>query len=123
MLLNDRIRELRLLKRMRSTELAQIAGVSLAEISLLEKKLRMPKIDTLQKIAFALEVSSSYLLGEEDADLPIVAAASRQSLKLFLRDHSVSDHDREYLWRVCGLDSAPGTIKDWACLLSNISVR
>lgn len=100
-----------------------MASVSLGEISLLEKKLRVPKIDTLQKIASALEVSTSFLLSEEDSELSVPAALARQSLKLFLRDNPVIDAETEYLWRVCALDSAPQTTKAWKDLLSNIGVR
>jgi transcriptional regulator with XRE-family HTH domain len=122
-LLNERIRGVRLHRRLKSKELARLANVSQGEISLLEKKLRVPKIDTLQKIASALEVSSSFLLGEEDSELPIPAALARQSLRLFLRDNSVIDAETEYLWRVCALDSAPQTRQTWKDLLANISVR
>lgn len=123
MLLNQRVREIRLHRRLTSTELANAAAVSLSEISLLEKKLRMPRVDTLQKVAAALEVTTSFLLGEEDSELEIPAALARQSLKLFLRDTHVPDTDREYLHRVCALDSAPQTRSGWTNLLDNIRVR
>jgi transcriptional regulator with XRE-family HTH domain len=123
MLLNDRMRRIRIHRKLTSTELAHLAGLSLAEISLLEKKMRMPKIDTLQRLAAALEVTSSFLLGEEDSDLAIPAALAKQSLKLFLRDTQVANSDTEYLERVCKLDSAPQTKRGWSDLLSNVSAR
>jgi transcriptional regulator with XRE-family HTH domain len=122
MILNDKIHQVRLYRGLSSTELAEMANLSLAEISLIEKQMRMPKVDTLQKIAAALEVTSSFLLGEEDAELPISVALAKQSLKLFLRDTRLSNSQRDYLERVCRIDSAPQTKRGWGDLLSNVAV-
>jgi len=123
MLLNERIKEIRVHRKLKSKELATCAGLSYAAISLLEKKMRTPRVDTLQKIAAAFEVSTSFLLGEEDSDVPIPTALSKQSLRLFLKQHVLSDIETEWLLRVSGLDSAPQSTKGWKDLLSNLTVR
>jgi len=123
MLLNQRIRAVRIHRKLKGKELAALANISAGEISLLEQRMRTPQIDTLQKVAAALEVTTSFLLGEEDSDLPLRVGLARQSLKLFLRDNHVVDAEVEYLQRVCRLDSAPDTIMGWGHLLANLSVR
>ena len=85
--------------------------------------MRMPKVDTLQKLAAALEVTSSFLLGEEDSDVDIPEGLARQSLKLFLRDNALTRPEIDWLRRVSGLNSAPQCIRGWRDLLSNFSVR
>ena len=82
---NERIKQIRSHRRLTSGELAAKAGVSKAEISLIERQMRSPKTDTLQKVAAALEVSTSYLLSELNADLPLEEALARESLQIYLR--------------------------------------
>ena len=83
---NERIKQIRSHRRLTSGELAAKAGVSKAEISLIERQMRSPKTDTLQKVAAALEVSTSYLLSELNADLPLEEALARESLQIYLRE-------------------------------------
>ena len=56
-------------------------GIALRGVATLEAKHRQCRTDTLQKIAAALEVSVSFLLGEEDDDLELPVALRRQALK------------------------------------------
>jgi len=121
MLVNQRIKEIRKYRRLEGRELAQRAGLSPSEVSHIERKMRNPKTDTLQRIAAALEVSTGYLLGEEDADLPLSRALARQSLKVFLRHNKVAPQEEVYVSRICALDSAPETIKGWKDLLANVA--
>ena len=123
MLVNQRVREIRLYRRFEGRELAKSAGVSPAAVSLIEseRKLRTPRIDTLQKIARALDVTVGFLLGEEDVGIPIQRALSRQSLKVFLQHNLVTPDQVVYLNRVCAGDSAPDTVKGWNDLLSNLA--
>ncbi len=98
-----------------------MAGLSAAEISHIERNLRTPKTDTLQKIAAALDVTTSFLLGEdEDANLPMAGGLARQSAKVFLLRNPVSPQAREYVARILVLDSAPQTVRGWRDLLKNI---
>jgi transcriptional regulator with XRE-family HTH domain len=123
MLVNQRVRDIRRYRRLEGRELAKAAGVSPAAISLLEsqRKLRTPRVDTLQKIARALDVTVGFLLGEEDVDVPQSRALSRQSLKVFLQHNEVTPEQGAYLSRVCAGDSAPDSVKGWKDLLTNVS--
>lgn len=121
MIANVRIKNIREYRRLRSKELARMAGISPAALSLIEKKQRLPRIDTFQRIAAALEVSTSYLLGEEDAESALPRALASQSLKILLREADLSQEEQNYLGRVLGLDSAPQTVKGWRDLLTNVA--
>src|SRR6266699_4274124 len=83
---NQRVKAVRVYRKLKSKELARKANVSPSEISLIESKMRMPSIDILQRIAAALEVSTSFLLGEIHADLPLGEALARESFHIFARD-------------------------------------
>jgi transcriptional regulator with XRE-family HTH domain len=123
MLVNQRVKEIRRYRRLEGRELAKAARVSPAAISLIEspRKPRTPRVDTLQKIASALEVTVGFLLGEEDVNIPLSRALSRQSLKVFLQHNEVTPEQVAYLRRVCAGDSAPDSVKGWKDLLTNVS--
>src|SRR5258708_2241700 len=93
MIVNERIKQVRIQRKLTSKELALKAGVSAPEISLLERQMRRPKTETLQRIAAALEVSSSYLLSEINADLPVEEGLAKESLQMFLRDTKVDSKE------------------------------
>lgn len=99
-----------------------MARISPAELSLIERKLRLPGVDIIQKIAASLEVSTSYLLGEEDSEVALPQALARQALKIFLRDSEVSQRNRRYLERISRLSSAPQTVRGWRDLLCNVAI-
>ena len=121
MLVNQRIKEIREYRRLESRKLAEKAGLSAAEISHIERNLRTPKMDTLQKIGAALDVTIGFLVGEdEDADLPLPRALACQSSKVFLRQTTVSSEVAAYIRRVRNRDSAPQTLRGWGDLVKNI---
>jgi transcriptional regulator with XRE-family HTH domain len=119
---NERIKQIRLYRRLTSAELAAKAGVSPAEISLIERQMRRPKTDTLQKIAAALEVSTSYLLSELNADLPLEEALAKEALQIFLRDARLVPEERILLGEISGKPSAPQDVKGWHHLVANLSI-
>lgn len=121
MLVNQRIKEIRQYRRFESRQLARLAGLSTGEISHIEGNLRTPKIDTLQKLAAALDVTSGFLIGEdEDATLPLPQALARQSLKVFLLRNEISKEQRTYVESIRTRDSAPQTTRGWYDLLRNV---
>lgn len=119
MIVSERIQAIRRYRRFQSKELADLAGVSPAEITLIEQRQRKPQLDTLQRLAAALDVSVGFLIGEEDDDCPLLAALSRQSLKVFLRRNQVSADDRKNLQSIVHLASAPKSEQEWKDFLSN----
>jgi len=121
MLVNQRIKQLRVYRRLEGRALASVAGLSAGEISHIERNLRTPKTDTLQKIARALDVTIGFLLGEdEDVNLPLPQALARQSLKVFLLHSKISPEERAYVGRIQVRDSAPQTVRGWSDLLRNL---
>ena len=86
MTVNETVRAIRLHKKWGTKELARRAGLSPAAISRLENGPRMPRVDTVQKIASAYDVSTSFLLGEEGTDIDLPRALARESLRLYARD-------------------------------------
>ena len=65
----DRIRECRELMRLSKTQLAEKTGLTVSAISQFESGERDPNLDSLNKLADALEVSVDYLIGREDEKL------------------------------------------------------
>jgi transcriptional regulator with XRE-family HTH domain len=117
---NERIRQIRLYRRLTSAELAREAGVSPAEISLVERQMRRPKTETLQRIAAALEVSTSYLLSEVNADLPPGEALAKESLQIFLRDAKPGGQEARFLRELSEEPSAPQDVRGWQHLVANL---
>ena len=122
MTVNERVKRVRKYRRLSSTQLARSAGVSVAEISLIERQMRGPKTETLQKIAAALEVSTSYLLSEINADSPIEEALAKESLQIFLRDGKLPPQEKKLLRDIAEERSAPVDVKGWRDFIANLSV-
>jgi len=118
---NERIIQIRRHRRLSSRELAANADVSASEISLIERQMRRPKTETLQRIAAALEVSTSYLLSELNADLPITEALAKESFQIFLRDAQLSPEEAKLLREVSEEPSAPDNVSGWQHLAANLS--
>lgn len=62
--LGKNIATLRKAKNLKSSELASMAGVKQPYISAIENGKKIPSLDVLQRIAKALDVTTSELLGE-----------------------------------------------------------
>src|SRR5882762_2180942 len=107
MLVNQRVKAIRLHRRLESRELARLAGLSAGEISHIERKMRTPKIDTAEKIAGALDVTIGFLLGQdEDTNLPLPQALVRQSVKVLLLRSELSSAEKAYVERIRVRESA-----------------
>lgn len=122
MIVNERVRKVRLYKKLGTQELARLADVSPAAISKLETQARMPRLDTLQKLARAMDISVSFLVGETRLDEDIHVALAQESLEVYLRDEDVSSEERKALARISYRPSAPITANDWANLRANIAI-
>src|SRR5262245_58391986 len=122
-LIGERIKALREYRRLNSTELSTTSTVHLGTISAIERRpARVPDVDTLQKIAPALQVSVGFLLGEEDADIPFPQNLGPQALRIFLRDHGkeISDNDRERMTWISRLPTSPKSVEEWQAFLTNV---
>lgn len=63
--LGDRIRQFRTERQLSQLDLANLVGVRQSAISAFETGEKMPRVDTLQRIASALEVSTAVLLDSD----------------------------------------------------------
>lgn len=67
--LGQRIRELRTQRHMSQEELSFKAGISPAHLGQIERALKNPTVDTLAKIAAALDIPISYLFTMDTASV------------------------------------------------------
>lgn len=65
-LFKERLKELRIAKKLSQTELAKVLNVSQRSISSWETGFRQPDFETLERLANYFEVTTDYLLGLED---------------------------------------------------------
>lgn len=66
MLLNQRIREVRLARNMSQVELAAKLGVTKQSVSNWENDNILPSVEMLEKLSITLSVSADYLLGLDE---------------------------------------------------------
>jgi HTH-type transcriptional regulator, cell division transcriptional repressor len=66
----ERIRRLREKKNWTQDKLAAASGISQRRISEYERDVRVPLLESIRKIATALETTEAYLLGETNDSLP-----------------------------------------------------
>lgn len=66
MILNERIRQLRIINRLTAKEFGDIFNISHSSVSLYESGKRTPNIDLVIRIAKYFNVSTDYLLGITD---------------------------------------------------------
>lgn len=123
LLIGERLKSVREFRKLKGIELSAASGVSFPAISQIEGHKRPnPAPDTLQKLAGALDISVDFLLGLEDADLPLEHALARQSFRVFLRQRGerLAVDDEERMRRISLLRSAPKTVQQWEDFLANI---
>lgn len=63
MQISQRVKELRKQRGFTQDDLSEKSGVSISTIKKLETEGRQPKLETIDKLAFALGVDNAYLLG------------------------------------------------------------
>jgi len=87
-MLEERLRKARQAQGWTQSQLAAKLNVSDATISRYEKGVRYPDIETLKRLAFVLETSVDYLVGEKpdpDEKLPPEARRYLEEFRSFLR--------------------------------------
>jgi len=82
MKIGEKIRNLRKQKNMSLRELAQITGLSKTTLGDLEKDVKNPSLDTLEKIAVAFEMSPAELLKETDSTDELMESAKNSSSEI-----------------------------------------
>ncbi len=81
-MLGKKVREIRISKGLKLSELAKKTGLSTSYISLLERALTSPSISSLRKIAEALETPLFHFLIEENKSSILIRKDERKKLAL-----------------------------------------
>jgi transcriptional regulator with XRE-family HTH domain len=115
----ERLRKTRQAKGLTLEQLADLTGLNMATISLLEREPRDPRYSSLIKLAGPLEVSVAFLMSAEDHDLEFSVALRRQSLRLFLAAITLDEQQKKHFDQLCFLDSAPNSVRGWQDLMQN----
>lgn len=122
MIIGERIALIRNLRRLKCKQLAALSGISASELSYIESLARNPKTDTLQKIAAALEVTTSFLLGEVNGAISLEKALALESLKIFSEREFLTPDLEQVLTEIAKRGTGPQTTTGWKELLENFSV-
>lgn len=102
--MKTRIKEIRLKKNISQTQLAEMTGTTQAAITAIENNKRVPRIETLMRIAAALDTSVLALLPSEISEGAAI----------------LSPEDRELLEAVSDLnDSGRKKVREYAADLGN----
>ena len=102
--MNTKIKEIRLKKNISQTQLAEMTGTTQAAITAIENNKRAPRIETLMRIAAALDTSVLSLLPSEISEGAAI----------------LSPEDRELLEAVSDLnDSGRKKVREYAADLGN----
>ena len=80
-MLGDKIREIRLAKKISQVELAKILNVTKQSVSNWENENIQPSIEMLSKIADAFNVSTDFLLSRDDRRYLDVTGVSEKSIQ------------------------------------------
>ena len=123
LIINDRIKLIRERKGLTASALARMAGLNQSEISQIESHLkRSPRLDTIQRIARALDVSIDFLLGSYEYRGSLDTALAFEALNLYLRDRNLSEEQISGLRRVAEGSTPPRSIREWEQFVNNLSV-
>ena len=108
LVINDRIRAIREHKKLTGSELAIITGLNQSEISQIESRSkRSPRLDTVQRIARALDVSLDFLSGGIEYQGSLDKALASESLNLYLREANLGEEQIRALRAVGESPTAP----------------
>lgn len=94
-MIGDRIRELRVQKRMSQTDLAKAINTSQQAITKWENGKSEPSSSVINNIANYFNVSTDYLLGRTSEELPDKDLSHNQKLIAYSIDPDISDEERQ----------------------------
>jgi transcriptional regulator with XRE-family HTH domain len=112
--IGERIKILREIKSLSLAKLGSLCGINGSTLCRIEGTPVSPRIETLTKVARALEVRVSCLLGDipELENMDPSQVASRESLILFLKEIG-SESKADRFWLIVDHPGAPKTIEGW----------
>lgn len=123
LIINDRVKAIREHKNLTGSDLARMTGLNQSEISQIESGTkRSPRLDTIQRIARALDVSLDFLSGSYAYNGSLDRALAWEALNLYLRDVHVSEEQVGALRVVADGATAPQSIREWDQFLKNLAL-
>lgn len=97
----NRIRELRIIKGLKQSELGQKIGASRSSISKYESEDRQLDPATIHALCDLFGCTADYLLGRASTPWPVISDEDAQLLRAF---HAAEDRDREYIRHLLRMD-------------------
>jgi transcriptional regulator with XRE-family HTH domain len=123
LIINERIKVIREHKGLTASDLARMTGLNQSEISQIESgRKRSPRLDTIQRIARAMDVTIDFLSGGREYPCSLANALALEALDLYLRDSAVHDVQTGALRAVAESATAPQSIMGWNHFINNLRV-
>lgn len=92
--IGDRIKEIRLSKKMTQAQLAKLVGLTYIQIGRYEKQKSNPSSDVLQRLADALGTSTDFLMNGNSQQIAATKITDRELLNLFQAIEQLEDEDK-----------------------------
>ena len=95
--ISDRIKELRLAKKLTQAQLAKMVGLTYIQIGRYEKQKSNPSADVLQKLANALNTSTDFLMNGSSQQIAAKNLTDRELLSLFKSVEELGEEDKNMI--------------------------
>jgi transcriptional regulator with XRE-family HTH domain len=95
--IGDRIKELRVNKKLTQTELAQKVGLTYIQIGRYETQKSSPSSDVLQKLAESLDTTSDYIMNGSHNDVVSAQLNDRELLNQFKEVEKLNNDDKHLI--------------------------
>ena len=92
--IGERIKELRVAKKLTQTELAKIVGLSYIQVGRYETQKSNPSADVLQKLANALDTTADFLMQGSSDDVISAQLADKELLNQFKEVEKLNKEDK-----------------------------
>lgn len=97
MTIGDRIKELRLKKKLTQADLAKLVGLTYIQIGRYEKQKSNPSSDVLQRLAEALETSTDFLMNGSTDKIASEKLTDKELLNLFKSVEELDEEDKKMI--------------------------
>lgn len=97
MTVGERIKELRLQKKLTQTELAKLVGLTYIQIGRYETNKSNPSADVLNKLAAALDTTTDFLMKGTEDEAVAAQLTDKELLKQFKQVEQLSPEDKNLI--------------------------
>jgi transcriptional regulator with XRE-family HTH domain len=95
--ISDRIKQLRVNKNLTQTDLAKLVGLTYVQVGRYETKKSAPSSDVLQKLAYALDTTTDFLMNGSKDDLANAQLTDRELLQQFKQVEHLNNEDKNLI--------------------------